>query len=194
MSPYTDRAIDRRYRRALAQETTYPEDLTGAALGGALPAGYDRQERRVRLGEGADVFERAAASVMAWGVQRGSGFAVHPGSPPAAGTTALVIIRLPGLPVPRLVIPCRVVATVSEEDRVGFAYGTLPGHPECGEESFVVVRDGRGAVWFEVRAFSRPCSWYARLGGPLTRLMQRAAASRYLRAVAAAVGAGSGSR
>lgn len=38
----------------------------------------------------------------------------------------------------RLRAPCRVVYTVTESRRRGFAYGTLPGHPECGEEAFVI--------------------------------------------------------
>ncbi|MEV6316563.1 DUF1990 domain-containing protein [Streptomyces sp. NPDC051776] len=194
MPPHTDRDLDRRYRLALGQQPTYPRELAGSTLTAALPGGYAHLEHRVRLGEGDEVFARAAAYVLDWGVQRGAGFGVHPASPPAQGATALVLVTLPGLPRPRLAAPCRVVATVSEEDRAGFAYATLPGHPECGEESFVVVRDGEGVVWFTVRAFSRPCSWYARLGGPLTRWVQQAAASRYLRAVAAAVGAGSGGR
>ncbi|WP_328313157.1 DUF1990 domain-containing protein [Streptomyces sp. NBC_00442] len=111
----------------------------------------------------------------------------------APGATALVVLRLPGLlglpwlpGFPRLVIPCRVVWTVRSAERIGFAYGTLPGHPECGEESFVVGREADGLVWFEVAAFSRPATWYARLGGPLTRLLQDLATRRYLRAVAAA--------
>jgi uncharacterized protein (UPF0548 family) len=97
----------------------------------------------------------------------------------------LIVARLQGLRRPRLVIPCRVVGTVSEPRRTGFAYGSLPGHPACGEEAFLVTRDEQDGVWFEVIAFSRPGTWYARLGGPVTRGVQRAAVARYLRAVAA---------
>jgi uncharacterized protein (UPF0548 family) len=31
-------------------------------------------------------------------------------------------------------VPCRVVYVLDEPERRGFAYGTLPGHPESGEE------------------------------------------------------------
>jgi uncharacterized protein (UPF0548 family) len=34
-----------------------------------------------------------------------------------------------------------VVWTVDEPNRIGFGYGTLQGHPESGEESFVVSRE-----------------------------------------------------
>jgi uncharacterized protein (UPF0548 family) len=34
--------------------------------------------------------------------------------------------------------PCRVIYTITEPRRKGFAYGTLPGHPESGEEAFTI--------------------------------------------------------
>ena len=60
--------------------------------------------------------------------------------------------------------PCRVVWTLEEPRRAGWAYGTLPGHPECGEESFVVDRTGDGTVWLTITAFSRPAQ-VVRAGG-----------------------------
>lgn len=54
-----------------------------------------------------------------------------------------------------LTIPCRVVYTIAEADVCGFAYGTLPGHPESGEEAFVLRRAAGGALDFTVSAFSR---------------------------------------
>lgn len=82
--------------------------------------------------------------------------------------------------------PCRVVYVVDGADRKGFAYGTLPGYPECGEESFIVSIDEDGSVAFEVTVFSRPARWFARLGGPVTRLIQRRVTWRYLEAVSPA--------
>ena len=52
--------------------------------------------------------------------------------------------------------PCRVVYVVDEPDRRGFAYGTLPGHAESGEELFLVRYDpATDEVYAEVTAFSR---------------------------------------
>jgi uncharacterized protein (UPF0548 family) len=65
------------------------------------------------------------------------------------------------------------VWTVHEERRAGFAYGTLGGHPESGEESFVVELRPDGTVWFTITAFSRPARWYTRLAGPLVPVAQR---------------------
>ena len=46
---------------------------------------------------------------------------------------------------------------MTRRDPAGFGYGTLPGHPERGEEAFVVGRDDADGVWFEVpRSAARP--------------------------------------
>ncbi|GAA1241433.1 DUF1990 family protein [Kitasatospora nipponensis] len=173
-----------RHLAACAASPSYPE--VGATRGAALPDGYAWVRRRVHLGRGRQVFEQAGAYVLDWGVQRGSGFAVHPARPVRDGATVLVRLRLPGMRLPALVIPCRVVWAVRDAERIGFAYGTLPGHPECGEESFVVHLDEGGDVWFEVVAFSRLAAWYARLARPLALLLQHLAIERYLRVVARA--------
>ena len=80
-------------------------------------------------------------------------------------------------------MPVRVVRVVDEPGRRGFAYGTLPGHPERGEESFVVQLADDGTVFFHLRAFSRPARWFTRLGDPVSRRAQTMIAERYLRSV-----------
>jgi len=76
------------------------------------------------------------------------------------------------------------VYVVDEPHVRGFAYGTLPGHPESGEERFVVRHDPvTSAVYAEVSAFSRPATWYSKAGGPFTSLAQRLMNKRYVRAV-----------
>jgi uncharacterized protein (UPF0548 family) len=73
----------------------------------------------------------------------------------------------------RIWAPCEVVWLRDEPERYGFGYGTLPGHPEIGEEAFLVLRDG-DAVVFEVTAFSRPARWWIRAAGPAARAVQHA--------------------
>jgi uncharacterized protein (UPF0548 family) len=99
----------------------------------------------------------------------------------AAGDT--VLLRIPLGPA-RFTAPARVVYVVSEPNRVGFAYGTLPGHPEDGEEAFVVDRKDDGSVWITITAFSRPSSrrWWAVY--PVLRVVQEYYTRRYLRALA----------
>ncbi|MFJ2775850.1 DUF1990 family protein [Kitasatospora sp. NPDC087315] len=181
-------ALHRRLEAARAASPDYPE--VGATRDARLPAGYAQLRRRIHLGHGPEVLERAGRYVLGWGSQLGSGFAVHPYAPAEQGATVLLRLSLPGLRRPHLVIPCRVVWTVAAPDRIGFAYGTLPGHPECGEEAFLVSMDAAGEVWFEVTAFSRLAAWYARLGRPVAVLCQYLAIERYLAAVAGAAADG----
>lgn len=67
---------------------------------------------------------------------------------------------------------CRIVYVVDEPKRFGFAYGTLPGHIERGEELFLIEIDKQGDVWYEIRAFSKPRHWLAKVGYPLVRMLQ----------------------
>ncbi|MGV0596971.1 DUF1990 domain-containing protein [Mycobacterium vulneris] len=145
------------------------------ATAGELPAGYRHTRASAVIGTGRDRFEQAAADVLKWGMQRGAGLRVQATSEAAAVGTEL-IVRLGPVPA-----PCRVVYVLDEADRRGFAYGTLAGHPESGEELFSVRYDpATDEVHAEVVAFSRPATWWSRLGGPLTRLLQRVVTRRYL--------------
>ncbi|MGY0055822.1 DUF1990 family protein [Streptomyces sp. LZ34] len=164
---------------------TYPE--TGATRQWPLPAGYRHLRACVPVGRGPDAFGAAGRALMDWRMHRGLGLTVRCWEPTAVAGLPVVI----GLGVGRLRLraPCQVVWTVAEKTRTGFAYGTLPGHPERGEESFVVSLERDGAVMLTVTAFSRPAAWYTRAAGPLVPLFQRAYARRcgaVLRRLAAA--------
>jgi uncharacterized protein (UPF0548 family) len=80
----------------------------------------------------------------------------------------------------------RVVYIIDEPGRYAFAYGTLSAHPERGEEAFAITRED-GRVRFEIVAFSRPRHLLARIGAPLTRLLQVRATNGYLEAMRTAV-------
>jgi len=118
-------------------------------------------------------------------MHRRSGLVVAVEGPAAEGRTVVLGLGV-GL---KLLIPCRVVYVVDEPTRRGFAYGTLPDHPEQGEEAFVVTQDDDGSVWFEIKAFSRPGALLVRWAGPVGRAIQSLATTRYERAVASAVAA-----
>ena len=158
-------------------DLTYPH--AGATRTGDLPPGYRHLHRRVRLGA-ADVFDAAAEGLMTFGMNRGAGLrpivSAARAAPGVTVTNRLVLGPL------AITAPCRVVWTETEPDRVGWAYGTLPGHPESGEEAFVVERDADG-VWFVLTVFSRPAAWYARIAGPLTHLVQDYITRRYITAM-----------
>ena len=71
----------------------------------------------------------------------------------------------------------RIVYVIDESGplrRFGFAYGTLPGHAESGEERFLIEwnRDD-DTVWYDLLAFSRPNHLLVRLGYPFVRRLQK---------------------
>jgi uncharacterized protein (UPF0548 family) len=162
-----------------AARLTYRE--VGATRAEPLPMGYDHVYRDASLGTGPNVFDRAATALFDWRMHQEAGLTVIASAASLApGIDA--ILRAGWGPL-KLIIPCRVVYTVDEADCRGFAYGTLPGHPERGEEAFMVVRTNTGEVRIRIRAFSRPASFLARAGGPFTRIAQQYATDRYVRAV-----------
>jgi uncharacterized protein (UPF0548 family) len=170
-------------------DMTYPE--VGATRGEPLPTGYRQVRRRVLLGSGAAVFRAAADGLAHWQMQRGAGLAVRASAPVAA--MGVRIASGAGAGPLRLWAPCVVVWVVDEARRYGYGYGTLPAHPEIGEEAFEVSLDEAGQVWFELRAFSRPGRWYMRLAGPLGHLVQDRITDRYVRSMRK-LAAGAGDR
>lgn len=156
-------------------------DDVGATRSGPLPAGYAHAEHEAVVGSGPADFERAVAAVFDWRAQRSAGLRVRAtGSPRETGT---VVVLTAGLRRLGYDIPCRVVWAQTEGPEQGFGYGTLPGHPESGEEAFVVERRDDGTVLFRTRVFSRLASPLARLGGPVSRAVQQAALLRYVSAI-----------
>lgn len=127
------------------------------ATRGALPPGYHRVVRVTVVGHGPDRFRSAAEQVLTWQLQRSSGLAVDATGPVRDGLEAV-------LKIGPLRAPVRVVYVVDEPRPAGFAYGTLPGHPESGEEAFVVEHAADDSVRLTVTAFSRPATLLARLG------------------------------
>jgi uncharacterized protein (UPF0548 family) len=162
-----------------AAPLTYPE--VGGSRCDRLPDGYAHREHSAVIGTGTAAFERAVAAVFDWRMQRAAGLRVRAsGSPREVGT---VVVLTAGLPALGYHIPCRVVWAQTTGSEQGFGYGTLPGHPESGEECFLVSAAADGTVVFRTRVFSRLASPLARLGGPVSRAVQGAALQRYVGAV-----------
>jgi uncharacterized protein (UPF0548 family) len=90
--------------------------------------------------------------------------------PLESGSVAVVVARGLGLWSAHT---ARIVYVVDEPHRFGFAYGTLPGHAEQGEERFLVEQLEDDSVWYDIIAFSRPRHPLARLAYPLVRGLQK---------------------
>ncbi len=88
--------------------------------------------------------------------------------------------------------PARVVYVVDDLNRKGFAYGTLPGHPESGEESFIVEQTEDGSVWLEISAFSRPANALWWIVYPVLRLSQLYYTRRYFESLSGVLPPASG--
>jgi uncharacterized protein (UPF0548 family) len=164
----------------------------GASRGGAKElAGYVVDHNRARLGEGEGKFDQAVTALRAWKmIDVGWIRVLPPDAPIEVGTAVAVLARHHGF---RSLNACRIVYLIDEDDgdvrRRGFAYGTLPGHVERGEERFTVEwhRDD-GSVFYDICAFSRPNHILARIGHPLARRLQRRFARDSMRAMVRAVG------
>lgn len=116
---------------------------------------------------------------------------VPAGAPIEVGVTVAVLARHYGF---WSLNPCRLVYTIEEDEdddfvKCGFAYGTLTGHAQSGEERFTILwhRDD-GSVFYDLYAFSRPNHVLARFGSPLARGLQRRFARDSLRAMVRAAG------
>ena len=159
-------------------ELTYK--AVGATQHGEIPLGsYKHDHYSLTLGP-ASTFYRAAEGLRHWKEHAGAGVAVIPDRDVRVGTTHINMMEIFSFVV---LAPVRVVYIIDEPDRFGWAYGTLPGHPEEGEELFLVQRTAQGTVEFDITAFSRPAEVFARAVAPVTRIVQKTVTKRYLKAL-----------
>lgn len=159
----------------MAADFTYPEV---GATAGELPRGYHHVRAADVIGSGIDDFNSAATTLMTWDMHRRCGIRMVSATP-SVEVGGEVVMRWLGQR-----FRCRVVDVVDEPLRRGFAYGTLPGHPERGEERFLVSLDVEtNDVTASITAFSRPGSWATRLAGPIGRWIQHRMTQRYLDAL-----------
>src|SRR5207244_9852018 len=140
-----------------------------------LPAGYNIDHYRVQLGTGEGGWQRATEAIRAWRMFSMPWVNLHWATAPIqVGTDVAVSIHHFGF---YSLNACRIVYVVDEETptkRFGFAYGTLAEHAESGEERFTVEWNREeDEVWYDILAFSRPRTMLARLGYPLSRLLQK---------------------
>ncbi len=145
------------------------------ATADTLPAGYVVDRTRIELGAGEVVFEAAKAALLSWQQFRLGWVDVWSTETPLeVGQVVAIMGRAVGL---WWLNSCRIVYTVDESGpmtKSGFAYGTLPGHVESGEERFLIEWDrDADTVWYDILAFSRPNHFLTRLGYPLVRRSQK---------------------
>jgi uncharacterized protein (UPF0548 family) len=146
-----------------------------------MPAGYRHVRRSEMIGRGSSSFSNATDAMMSWEMHRRAGLHVTTSATRAApGVVAGMRLGIGGFGIR---VPCRVVYEVADERRIGFAYGTLPGHPESGEEAFVIEFLSDERVELQITAFSRPARWFTRISGPVATRAQALMTDRYVRAL-----------
>lgn len=140
-----------------------------------IPQNYPINHRLVQIGSGAEVFARAKFSVQLWTMYRLDWTRLYPRDAPiAVGETVCVVVNHGFC---WSINPCRIVYILDEKgetERFGFAFGTLPGHSETGEERFTIEwRHQDDSVWFELLSFARPHDILAKIGFPFVGFFQK---------------------
>jgi len=161
--------IDQFLANCREQTFSYPEV---GATGLTTPAGYNIDNNRILLGTGEATFDRAKAAIRNWKMFSLGWVELCPAETPiAADETVAILVSHFGF---YSLNGARIVYTIDEASRFGFAYGTLVEHGEIGEERFSVEFAAEsGEVWYDLYAFSRPGSLLAKLGYPLSRYLQK---------------------
>lgn len=135
------------------------------------PRGYNIDHNRTKLGSGPDAFAIAQRAVREWKTFDFPWVDLcWPNTPIEVDQNVAIIASHFGF---YSLNASRIVYTIDEPDRFGFAYGTLAEHGEIGEERFSVeYHRETGEVWYDLLAFSLPGHILARLGYPLSRYLQ----------------------
>src|SRR4051794_40806522 len=100
------------------------------------PAGYNLDHNRIQLGSGAACFDRAKDAIRSWKMFALAWVELYfDDTPIETGQTVAILVRHFGF---YSLNAARIVYTIDTSERFGFAYGTLTGHSEIGEERFSV--------------------------------------------------------
>ena len=158
---------------------SYPD--VGASRGPA-PSKYHPISESIVAGHGQEAFDRLASGILGWYVHRDSGVRVLAAAPVAPGIEVALGAKSGGA---FILMTCRVIYVIDQPRRKGFAYGSLRGHPEAGEESFIAELDENDDVVFTVGGFSRPGTVFTTIVSPIARILAGQAIRRYLRAARA---------
>ena len=175
--------------------TTSPEVLSFP------PAGFLPSEFSHRIGSGTGRFDIAGRLLMTWGALRGAGVEVRDIRAEAAtvssrgtgplflqdgtpwitpGMTAVLVCRSRADAIEG---PVKVLSVIDEPGRIGYVYGTCPGHPAQAERLFLLEHGEDDSVVFTVRSISRPANARTPMGRARFRAGQRDLERRFVTAL-----------
>ena len=158
--------------RFVASQRDLPFTYTEVGATNATPpTNYNVDHNRIQLGGGEAIYRRAVEVLKNWRHFDLGWVTIAPrGVKVAVGATVAVKARAFGT---WSLSATRIVYTIDEDRRFGFAYGTLPDHVECGEERFLIEWLPDNTVWYDILAFSHPKHPLVRLSAPLARRLQK---------------------
>ncbi len=158
-----------------------------AATATVIPENYTIDHNRCELGIGGETFESAKEAINNWEMFNIGWIELYDNRTPIVnGQTIALLIKHFGF---YSLNATRIVYTIDEPNRYGFAYGTLTQHGEIGEERFTVAIDEKTkAVTYDILAMSRPGHIFAKLGYPFTRYLQKQFAIDSMNAMKHSVG------
>ncbi len=169
----TQTAIDRKTAEAVDLPPATPALLT--LLDGPIapepPKGFVHDVSSSELGRGPEVFERASQAFSRW-EQFDLGWVriANPEVPVRSGSIVAVEAHTLGL---WSVNFSRITETISTPHLFGFIYATTRKHVEEGRERFLLMFDpATEVVTYVIEAISRPRHLFARVGYPISRIMQ----------------------
>lgn len=167
------RPTPREIEEFLASARRLPLSYSPVGLVREPRPGFTVDELVTVLGTGHATYQRAAAALTAWKQFELGWVELFPrGTGMDGNTTVAVCVSHVGF---WSLNGCRIVYTIGGPDELefGFAYGTLTNHAESGEEIFQVSLDPRTEqVTYTIRAVARARAPLARLGYPITRVLQ----------------------
>ncbi len=170
----TRRPSPRKIEQFIEESHRLPHSYAPIGIAEQVPSDFNFDQASGTVGRGREAFERAKRALtewrhfdLGWVELFPRGAAIEPGSVVAVLVRHLAFWSLNG---------CRVVYTLGDRRTApgfGFAYGTLTNHAEMVEEIFEVslVPDSAEVV-YRIRAVSKPRAALARIGYPMTRLLQ----------------------
>jgi uncharacterized protein (UPF0548 family) len=139
------------------------------------PSNYTVDHNRALLGKGGDVYNLAIQAVQSWKMFDLTWTRLcWDNTPIKKGETVAILIKHYGFWSLNAAQIVYVFEEKGEIEKYGFAYGTLSEHGERGEERFSVeFHKADQTVWYDLYAFSQPNNFWAKVGYPFSRYLQK---------------------
>jgi uncharacterized protein (UPF0548 family) len=164
------------------------------------PGGFTATECRHRVGSGARRFDLAGRALMTWGALRAAGFDVEdiraePKAGAARGSGPLFLedgtpwitpgmtatITAPG--ADEACGPVKVLSVIDEPGRIGYIYGSRPGHTSCEERLLLLEHAEDDSVWLTARSIRQGAGRSWGLGGRSVEIRQKRLDERLVKAL-----------